>query len=334
VRQRPQDLFLVREAPFGVLREDHLTVEQDVELTRGPCDQGGLDAALLLDGRRETRSARTVVSDVAVLDDDRLHATNMGLPVLGGKGWRSAKLPGERRTWHPRGMSSREARGRSLDGVGVVLALALALVGPAACGSGGASGAGGASTSSTGASPSDAGADDAATLAACEACVATECQAESAACTADCFGIQACIDAICFNLSATSAPTEGDCQVYCQSLHSAGRAAHLAWVECATTQAPSPDGGGSCLPPCHGAPSDYDTCAAAATAGTCASAAAACSASKDCTSYVSCAAACTSATECLACAQSSTGAAGEPYYEALQLCVAQECLALEWLPHY
>src|SRR5689334_17738623 len=38
---------------------------------------------------------------------------------------------------------------------------------------------------------------------ACHTCLATKCGAEQKACDAECLAIQACIDAVCANLSAT-----------------------------------------------------------------------------------------------------------------------------------
>jgi hypothetical protein len=69
-----------------VLGEDQLPVDLDVELTRLPDDQRGVDADLLLDLGRETRGAGFVVSDVAVLDPDGGdHAARLATPPPGGK---------------------------------------------------------------------------------------------------------------------------------------------------------------------------------------------------------------------------------------------------------
>jgi hypothetical protein len=155
---------------------------------------------------------------------------------------------------------------------------------------------------------------------------------EKAACDAECYAVQACIDAICFNLSATNSPDEGACQVYCQGLHPTGKANHLAYVDCVHDETPSPEAGPSCLPPCQGAPRDYEECVAQATAASCK--ADACATSSDCQTYETCASACATFADCQACAQGASGAAGEQAFERLQLCLAQRCLAEEWLPHF
>jgi hypothetical protein len=80
-RKVGEDLLLLREASLGVLREEDLAVDDHVELARGADDERGLVAGSLLDGRRETRSAGFVVSDVAVLDLDRVgHDANISQP--------------------------------------------------------------------------------------------------------------------------------------------------------------------------------------------------------------------------------------------------------------
>jgi hypothetical protein len=217
-----------------------------------------------------------------------------------------------------------------------VLAIACFVVVPAAfvaCnGSTGSGRAAGSSSSTSSTRPGIDGGGDAA-LAACAACLDGKCSMEKAACDAECWALQACIDAVCFNLSATSSPDEGACQVYCQGLHSAGKASHLAYVDCAASETPGPDAGVTCRPPCIGAPDDYDRCVAAATAGSCKAQADACAASSDCQAYEACANACTTLADCQACAQGASGA-GEPLFEALQLCLAHGCFAEEWLPHF
>jgi hypothetical protein len=156
---------------------------------------------------------------------------------------------------------------------------------------------------------------------------------EKAACDAECWAIQACIDAVCFNLSARSSPDEGACQAYCQGLHPTGKANHLAYVDCANNETPSPEAGASCTPPCLGAPKAYDACVAQASLASCKPEADACAASSDCQTYEACASGCATFADCEACAQSVSGAAGEEVFETLQLCLAHRCLAEEWLPH-
>jgi hypothetical protein len=71
-RQGAEDLVLLGEPPRLVLGEDQLAVHEHVELPGGAGLERAVEAKLLLDRRRETRSARFVVSDVAVLDQDLL----------------------------------------------------------------------------------------------------------------------------------------------------------------------------------------------------------------------------------------------------------------------
>ena len=179
-------------------------------------------------------------------------------------------------------------------------------------------------TSTTGTTSSSTTTIDPTTL-KCESCLAGACAAEKAACNADCYSIQACLDAVCAHLSATAAATEGACQTYCEGLHPNGKAPLLAYVNCAQ--------GAACEPPCAVAPYDYEQCAAAQTAGACKSASDACAASSDCTSYQACAGACTTDTACEACGMGTSGSAGEKLYESLQLCIDQTCLPLYWLPN-
>jgi hypothetical protein len=179
---------------------------------------------------------------------------------------------------------------------------------------------------------------------ACASCLDHECAAEKAACGADCYAIQACLDSVCFNLSAIASADEGLCQRYCQGLHSTGVPAHLAYVNCAYTQPQTVDGGTgdagpidggtiTCLPPCLGYPYDYDLCVAAESAGPCKPALEACDASSECKAYEACAGACTSLAVCQACAVAG-GDAGEALYESYQLCLDRSCLAQGWLPHF
>jgi hypothetical protein len=70
-----------------VLREEELAVDEDVELAWGAHDQRAVEAGLVLDGRRETRSARFVVSSVAVLDlDGARHGRDRGAAAAGRQG--------------------------------------------------------------------------------------------------------------------------------------------------------------------------------------------------------------------------------------------------------
>jgi len=231
----------------------------------------------------------------------------------------------------------------------VVVGVAVACSSPQSSGTGGAgtsssvAGTGGSSVAGVGGGTGAGGADP--TVAECATCLDAECAAEKAACGADCYAIQACLDSVCFNLSATGASDEGACQVYCQSLSPNGKAAHLAYVNCANGQpealpgvptcgTPGDAGGCTCQPPCAAYSYDYDQCVAAQNAGACQSARAVCLASSDCTAYQTCASGCTTLAACQACAATAGGAAGEKLYQAYQLCLDTTCLAQGWLPHF
>ncbi len=238
------------------------------------------------------------------------------------------------RLWHPLPMTST----RACFAFASVLAFASSLgcaAGSTTGGAGAGTGTGGTGTTSTmgGATTSDTSGTTTTSstssdpeVAQCESCLDTMCSSQKAACSSDCFAIQACLDAVCSNLSATGASTEGDCQTYCEGLHPNGKQQLIDWVNCAN--------GGVCMPPCSGAPYDYEQCVAAQTAGACKSANDACSASSDCTAYKTCAGACTTSTDCQNCAMGTSGMNGLMLYEAFTLCVAQTCLAEEWLPHF
>jgi hypothetical protein len=197
------------------------------------------------------------------------------------------------------------------------LAAAAALGAAAGCpsGAGGSAGAGGATSTVAGSGGGE--------LALCQSCFDGACKAQKAACNADCYGLQACLDAVCFNLSIIGAAAEeGQCQVFCQSLHAVGKQPQLDYVNCVQ--------GTSCDPPCAGPPDDYDRCAAAQIAGPCKAAGAACDASSDCRTYRACASACTTYSDCHACVLATP--AGEATFEAYQLCIDQACLATYWSP--
>jgi hypothetical protein len=333
--QGAQDLFLFREAALLVLGEDQLAVDDDVELARRPGDEGGVDADLVLDGRRETRGAGFVVSDLAVFDLDGVrHDPEDGAARRLRQGRAFLSLAGPA-LWHPPSMRF----ALPCVALGCGLALALACVAFSCTNPGGAGGAGGSTGTGGGLGGGDAASP---AVAACATCLDSACAPEKNACgaTSDCVAIQACIDAVCFNLSATASADEGPCQVRCQALHPDGIAQHLAYVNCAQgttdagTAAPVPDGGVStCVPPCVGYPYDYDWCVAEQNAGGCQPALAACQASTGCTAYRACAGGCTTLAACEACAASPGGAAGETLYEAYQLCLDTTCLAQGWLPH-
>jgi hypothetical protein len=195
----------------------------------------------------------------------------------------------------------------------------------ATTGSGGAGGSGG-SGGSGGDTTTSSSTGEPSTWPACHTCLATKCSAQQKACGPECIAIQACLDAVCFNLSATGSPEEGQCQVHCQQLHGTGKATHLALVNCANS--------GSCQPPCAGYSYDYDQCIADADQGSCKTELAACNASQDCQIYRACAGTCTTLVSCLMCASGTGPAAGEKLYESYQQCLDTQCFAEGWLPTF
>jgi hypothetical protein len=213
------------------------------------------------------------------------------------------------------------------------LAFAFALHAAAGCGdeaplTTGSTGTGGAGTGGMGASSSTTsstgvGGDSSI---ACAMCLDKKCAAEEAACDMECHALQACIDSVCFNLSANGFMDEGACYVHCQDLHMSAKAAHLAVVNCANA--------GPCNPPCAGAPYDFDQCEMRTQSGSCKSDYAACIDSPDCLAYKACVSTCTTLNDCLGCASGASGSAGEALYEAYQFCVSQSCIAEEWVPHF
>jgi len=194
-----------------------------------------------------------------------------------------------------------------------------------ASGTGGASGGTGGATGiggfGTGGEPATTGTGG--HFASCKTCLDTTCATELSACDTECIAIQACLDAVCFNLSAIAAPDEGKCQVHCQMLHAGAKAAHKAVVDCVQFS--------SCQPPCAGYSFDYDACVAQVTAGSCKPSVDACTASADCTAYDACISSCTTLAECLACASVPGGDTGLSLYTASQACVETLCIAPGWL---
>jgi hypothetical protein len=163
---------------------------------------------------------------------------------------------------------------------------------------------------------------------ACDDCLDTECASELEACGTECVAVEACIEAVCRSIGDA---TEGDCFVYCQDQHPAGINQHLAVVNCAF------DGIGNdvCyIPngPCVPYPQDYDACRATLTAGNCSAQLAACNASADCATYRDCTSTCGTNTSCIACSSVNGGFEGRQLLEALEGCIAGECLSESWLP--
>lgn len=158
----------------------------------------------------------------------------------------------------------------------------------------------------------------------CDECLETECASAEEACGAECQAIEACIESLCANLSASGSSDEGKCQVQCQNEHPDGTAQHLALVECSIA---SP-----CKPPCVPYPQDYEGCRAFMDQGDCAGARAACQNSANCDLYRDCASLCTSLQACLACDDSPEGLEGKAILEAYEQCIASECTTESWLP--
>ena len=163
----------------------------------------------------------------------------------------------------------------------------------------------------------------------CHACMAKKCAAELAACDDECIAIQACLDSVCFHLSATGATDEGACQAYCQGLHFAGKRKHLAVVNCAISTAGAKDG---CRPPCAGDSFDFDQCHAYVDSCTCKPELDACGADQDCTHYQLCSASCGTSLACSECSNDASGKKGRALFERYWACVEQTCLLQAWIP--
>lgn len=67
-RELLQNLVVVGEAPFLLLREDRTAVDTNIEDAARSLDQLRLDVKVLLDGGRQTGGAWEVVSNPAVFD--------------------------------------------------------------------------------------------------------------------------------------------------------------------------------------------------------------------------------------------------------------------------
>lgn len=82
LRDRGFDLAGLGEASGGLLREQELAVEGDLEHAARSLDQLGVEVEALGDFRRQTGGAGVVVSNDAVLDRKRGHVVLLG----GGEG--------------------------------------------------------------------------------------------------------------------------------------------------------------------------------------------------------------------------------------------------------
>jgi hypothetical protein len=218
----------------------------------------------------------------------------------------------------------------------LVLALSILSLAPAGagCGSGtgGTGGGGGAGGSSSSSSSSSSTSSSTGTPfnwdTACHDCLQNYCHTEIVACDSECVAIQACIDAICGHLSQLGVGTEeGQCQVQCQNKHSAGKAAHLALVNCA-------QGSTNCAPPCKFAIYDWEQCNKAQAQGTCKAQLDTCNGDAACQTYQACAGGCATNVACQGCSTGTDGKAGEQAYEAYWQCVEGQCLPEAWLPQF
>jgi hypothetical protein len=191
-------------------------------------------------------------------------------------------------------------------------------------GAGGGGGAGGSTASVTASASSSASTGTGIVSSMCDECADTACAAEEAACDGECLAVQACLETVCFNLSAIGAMAEeGQCQVKCQGDHPEGKDNHIALVNCANDA--------KCSPPCTFYPQDYDICKSFMTKGPCKDANQACKDSNDCQTYKDCVSTCMTQKDCIACDDSPSGFAGRKLLESYELCVASECTAEAWL---
>lgn len=170
----------------------------------------------------------------------------------------------------------------------------------------------------------DGASADAGPWSKCDECLQTECAAVEEACGSECQAVEACIQMLCGNLSATGSTDEGKCQVQCQKEHPDGLTQHLAVVECVLQS--------TCKPPCVPYPQDYEACRAFMDKGDCAGKRAACQGSASCNLYRDCSSLCTSLQECLACDDSPEGLEGRAILEAYEQCIASECTTESWIP--
>ncbi|MFO0550862.1 MAG: hypothetical protein U0271_20905 [Polyangiaceae bacterium] len=193
---------------------------------------------------------------------------------------------------------------------------------------GGMGGAGGLGNTTSSTGGGDAGGTGGSGLSweGCDTCLDDVCAAEQAACDGACLAIEACIETQCAHLGSIGSSDEGPCFVNCQDAHPGGKQKHLDVVNCAISA-----WNGSCTA-CSSYPYDFEQCRAFMLGGACQSAFDACAGSSDCQTFKDCTSTCTTLAACLACDDTPAGAAGRQLYEAVELCVAGECLAESWLP--
>jgi hypothetical protein len=88
------DLAGLREAAQGLLGEDQVVPDRDLEDASAAADELGLDAELLLDLSRQTGGAWIVVSARAVFDGDMgRHGSLLSSPIIPrGLAWTGARI--------------------------------------------------------------------------------------------------------------------------------------------------------------------------------------------------------------------------------------------------
>ena len=189
---------------------------------------------------------------------------------------------------------------------------------------GGGSGGGDGGVEPDGFGPGPGPSADAGPWSQCDECLEGACGAAEAACGADCHNIEACIETLCANLSATGSPDEPACLQYCQGRFPAGKDQHLAVVNCAQDV--------MCSPPCTFYPQDYDLCRTFMNNGDCTGYMKACDADTRCSTYRDCVKFCGTIADCTACDDTADATEGRKKLEAYEQCVAGECLTESWIP--
>lgn len=162
-------------------------------------------------------------------------------------------------------------------------------------------------------------------LGPCDGCVDQACNAELVACGEECLGIEVCLETQCRS-ALLDFEQEGACQAACQQQHSTGIQQHLDVVNCARQAYV-----GACGGTCGSNQSEHPECIDAQVMGPCAAANADCNASSDCGNYKACVESCSTAAACAACDDSAGGATGQALFEALNRCIALECISESWL---
>ncbi|MDI1450872.1 hypothetical protein [Polyangium sp. 6x1] len=187
---------------------------------------------------------------------------------------------------------------------------------------GGSGGDGG--TQPDGFGPGPGPSADAGPWSQCDECLEGTCGQVEKACGPDCRNIEACIETLCANLSASGSPDEGACFVYCQDRFPSGKDQHIAVVNCAQDV--------KCSPPCTFYPQDYDLCRTFMNNGDCTGYQKACDADTRCSAYRDCVKFCGTIAACTACDDTPDALEGRKLLEAYEQCVAGECMTESWIP--